>query len=209
MDHSRYGSVGPPLSQAEHDDALSELVQIAVSGASARLRDMIGSAVNLTAPVVDIFNTSAAVDWRHWSTDERIITVSQAFTGSLSGQMCLVLSDRDSQKVARLVIGEADPDLGDHELIGDTLGEIGNVLLLGFLASIGSLLQMTFSVDLPKVEATTAKGLFLASQGVFLVIDMNFDHPGSGARGHFSLILRLSTADALRDVVSGLVERVT
>jgi len=204
MDHLRYSSVEAPLSKAEHD-ALSELVQIAVGGASARLRAMVGSAVDLTVPVVDVFNTVAAADWSHWSTDERIVTVSQAFTGHLSGQMYLVLSDRDSEALARVVMGEGGADPDDHELARDTLGEIGNVLLLGFLASIGNLLRQTFSVDLPKVEAMDARDLFPGGQGIFLVIYMNFHHAGSGARGHFSLMMRLGSAEALRPMLSSLI----
>jgi chemotaxis protein CheC len=73
------------LSDIERD-ALTELVNIGVSGAATRLRAMVGSEVRLTVPVINIMSPADAAQSLVTFNLESLIAVRQAFGGRLSGQ---------------------------------------------------------------------------------------------------------------------------
>ena len=149
-------------------DALTELVNIAVSGAASRLRAMVGSEVGLTVPVVDILKgadaPSAVTDLGH----DRLVAVRQGFSGPLAGHTMLVFGEADSAVLARAVLGEAHA--GDYQDLTDALAEIGNVVLLGFLAMIGPMLSLTFDVTVPTVVTTQPPDLFPVDQEQVILV---------------------------------------
>ncbi|MFI5269515.1 MAG: chemotaxis protein CheX [Chloroflexota bacterium] len=186
-------------------DALTELVNIAVSGAASRLRAMVGSEVGLTVPVIDILKGTDATDTVTDLGHDRLVAVRQGFSGPLAGHTMLVFGEADSAVLARAVLGEAHA--GDYGDLTDALAEIGNVVLLGFLAMIGSMLSLTFEVTVPTVVTTQPPDLFPVDQEqVILVVYMNFNLRQISARGYFSLILSLGSFESLRDIVNAFVE---
>lgn len=183
-------------------DALTELVNIAVSGAASRLRVMVGSEVGLSVPIVEILATSTAANALAGFRREILIAVQQAFEGRLSGQTMLLFNIRDGQTLVRAVLGEGYSEEAYTELQDDTLGEIGNVLLLGLLATIGSMLGLTFDVAIPTVRAARTEQVFPAyDERVVMLIHVDFSVGQINARGYFALVLGLGSFAALREVI--------
>jgi chemotaxis protein CheC len=90
------------------------------------------------------------------------------------------------------------------------LGEIGNILLLGFLATIGSMLGMTLEVGLPEVEVSDAPSLFSDhTNHAILIIYVNFQVRNISARGFFSLVLSLGSFAALKEIIGAFVAEIT
>jgi chemotaxis protein CheC len=147
------------LSDIERD-ALGELVNIAVSGAASRLRAMVGSEVSLTVPIVEVVGGTAAANSIADLGLQELVAVRQTFEGRLNGQTMLVFNDADADTLMRAVLGDGFSEEEYAELRVDTLGEIGNVLLLGLLATIGSMLGLTFDVKIPTVESAQVGHVF-------------------------------------------------
>jgi chemotaxis protein CheC len=189
------------LSELERD-ALTELVNIAVSGAASRLRAMVGSEVTLKVPVVEVHSADAAVSSLLAFAGEALTVVRQDFAGRIEGQTMLLLSPVDGQVLARAVLGNelAEPDYAD--LQDDALGEVGNVLLLGLLSTIGSMLGITFQVAIPTVAALDPGEIFpRGDEQVVVLIHVDFSVRQINARGYFAVVLGLGGFAALREIL--------
>jgi chemotaxis protein CheC len=170
---------------------------------------MVGSQVGLKVPVVEILEAEGAARSLTNFSREGLIAVRQAFAGRLSGQTMLLLSPADGETLARAVIGDGYSDEEYQELRGDTLGEIGNVLLLGLLATIGSMLGVRFEVDIPTVTALDASEIFPTEDGrVVMLIDVDFSVRYIDARGYFALVLGLGGLSALHEIISGFLAEI-
>lgn len=184
-------------------DALTELVNIAVSGAASRLRAMVSSEVSLTVPIVQVLGADEAARSLVSFNQDRLIAVRQAFDGRLNGQTMLLFDEVDGRTLARAVLGDGYTEEEYSELHDDTLGEIGNVLLLGLLATIGSMLGLGFNVAIPVVEAARSEEIFPSDkERVIMLIHVNFSVGRINARGYFALVLGLGSFAALREVLN-------
>jgi chemotaxis protein CheC len=196
------------LSDIERD-ALTELVNIGVSGAATRLRAMVGSEVRLTVPVINIMSPADAAQSLVTFNLESLIAVRQAFGGRLSGQAMLLFNALDAQTLVRAVLGEDYSQEDYDELHDDTLGEVGNILLLGLLSTIGSMLSLTFDVEIPTVEATHNGQVFHEDGGrVIMLIHVDFSVGEILTRGYFALALGLGSFEVLRDIVAAFIKDV-
>jgi chemotaxis protein CheC len=196
------------LSDMERD-ALTELVNIGVSGAATRLRAMVGSEVRLTVPIINVMNPADAGQALIGFNLERLIAVRQAFEGQLNGQAMLLFSALDAQILVRAVLGDDFSEEQYAELHDDTLGELGNVLLLGLLSKIGSMLGVTFDVEIPIVAATHNSQVFPDDAGrVIMLIHVDFTIGKIATRGYFALALGLGSFDVLREIVAAFIKDV-
>jgi chemotaxis protein CheC len=196
------------LSDMERD-ALTELVNIAVSGAATRLRAMVGSEVHLTVPVINVMSPADAAQSLVTFNLQNLIAVRQAFEGRLSGQAMLLFGALDAQTLVRAVLGDDYSEQDYAELHDDTLGEVGNVLLLGLLSTIGSMLGLTFDVEIPTVEATHNGHVFREDGGrVIMLIHVDFSVGKILTRGYFALALGLGSFEVLRDIVAAFIKDV-
>jgi len=197
------------LSEIEKD-ALTELVNIAVSGAAVRLRAMVGTEVHLTVPAVSVMDGGEAVRAMHELGLANVLAVRQSFSGRLHGETMLVFPDKGYGALVRAVLG---PDITEAEitdLTDDALGEIGNVLLLGFLSTIGKMLAVQFEVSVPTVTTAQPRELFDGDvERVALFIYVNFSISGRDVRGYLGLVLGVATFEILRQVLDAFIERVT
>jgi len=99
-------------------------------------------------------------------------------------------------------LGEGYSDDDTVGLRDDTLAEIGDVLLLGLLATIGSMLGVTFKVAGPTLSSLLAGELFPAENDrVVLLIHVDFSVRQINTRGYFALVLALGSLEALREII--------
>jgi chemotaxis protein CheY-P-specific phosphatase CheC len=114
----------------------------------------------------------------------------------------LLFSPGDGATLAHAVLGEGYAEEDYADLQDDTLGEIGNVLLMGLLATIGSMLGVTFTVAIPTVSRLEIEELFPAeSDRVVMLIHVDFSIRRIDARGYFALVLGLGSFDALHEII--------
>jgi chemotaxis protein CheC len=196
------------LSEIE-SDALTELVNIAVSGAAVRLRAMVGTEVSLTVPAVSVVDGTSAIRTMKGLGLMSVMAVRQSFTGQLFGQTMLVFPEENYGELVRAVLGEDMPEHELQALTADALGEIGNVLLLGFLSTIGAMLEVQFQVSIPTVALAVPEEIFVGDEEqVALFIYVNFSISGREIRGYFGLVLGLATFFVLKQVLRAFIAKV-
>lgn len=199
-----------PFSELE-TDALTELVNIAVSGAASRLRGMVGAEVLLNVPHVAVVRSDLAASTMESLGLATYMGVSQAFGGQFSGQALLVFPSDNYRDFVRSVIGDMVGDDEIEALIPDALGEVGNVLLLGFLSGLGNMLEVVFEVATPQVHGGRSSELFAPDSGheVVLFVYINFMVRGQNVRGYLALLLGLASFELMRGVLGRFIDGVT
>ena len=195
------------LSETEND-ALTELVNIAVSGAAVRLRAMVGAEVKLTVPAVSVIDGANAVGAMEALGLASIMAVRQGFSGRLNGETLLVFPKGSYKDLVRAVLGDEMAEAEIDALTVDALGEIGNVLLLGFLSTIGRMLEVPFHVTVPTVALSRPEDIFRGDKDqVALFIYVNFMISGREVRGYFGLVLGVETFAILRQVLAAFLQK--
>jgi len=191
-----------PIYDELQTDALTELVNIAVSGSAVRLRGMIGQEVTLSVPAVATLPPSEAAKVMAELGLSDVVAVRQSFEGGLEGETLLIIPQPGPDDLLGLVL----EDVTEQErsaLEEDALKEIGNVLLTGFLSSIGNMLREDFEVAIPTLSHGSARELFEASdREVVLLIYINFGVRKRTVRGYFAMVLGLSSLNALKQMLN-------
>ena len=195
------------LSEIEND-ALTELVNIAVSGAAVRLRAMVGTEVKLTVPAVSVVDGANAANAMEALGLSSIMAVRQSFSGLLHGETLLVFPEGSYRDLVHAVLGADMTEAEIDALTDDALGEIGNVLLLGFLSTVGTLLEVQFQVTLPNVALSKPEDIFTGDKDqVALFIYVNFMISGREVRGYFGLVLGVETFAVLKEVLAAFLRK--
>lgn len=195
------------LSDIEND-ALTELVNIAVSGAAVRLRAMVGAEVKLTVPAVSVIDGANAVNAMEALGLSSSMAVRQSFSGLLHGETLLVFPEGSYKDLVLAVLGPDMPEDEVDSLTDDALGEIGNVLLLGFLSTIGTMLEVQFQVTIPTVSLSEPRDIFTGDKDqVALFIYVNFMISGREVRGYFGLVLGVETFAILKQVLAAFLQK--
>ena len=114
----------------------------------------------------------------------------RAFSGRLFGQTMLVFPEENYLEIVHAVLGPGMSGAEVEALTDDALGEIGNVLLLGFLSTIGVMLDVQFEVSIPTVGLAKPEEIVVGDEDqVALFIYVNFSISGREVRGYFGLVL--------------------
>lgn len=186
-------------------DALTELVNIAISGAAVRLRGMVGSEVTLTVPAVALVDAGEAVAAMESLGLKSLVAARQGFGGALAGETFLLFPQGNSQELLRLILTDP-PDAENADLHDDALREIGNVLLTGFLSMIGKMIRRDFDVGLPSISEGEPSHLFQdRPEGVVIFIYVNFGIRGRSVTGYFAMLLELASMAALQQIVDDVI----
>lgn len=197
------------LSEIEND-ALTELVNIAVSGAAVRLRAMVGTEVKLTVPAVSVTDGANAIRTMEALGLSSMMAVRQSFSGRLRGETLLVFPEGSYRDLVHAVVGADMTEAEIDALTADALGEIGNVLLLGFLSTIGTMLALQFQVTIPTVALSKPDDIFTGDKDqVALFIYVNFTIGGREVGGYFGLILSVETFSVLKQVLTAFMHKLT
>ena len=137
-------------------DALTELMNIGVGRAAGMLNQMIDSPIELHVPVVKVLKASALAREIEQPVDELLSFVRLVFRGAIRGTAALLFpTDSAANLVAALTDDETSPAL--DSVRAGTLTEVGNIVINGVMGSIGNVLAIPLTYELPAyVEATLA-----------------------------------------------------
>jgi chemotaxis protein CheC len=201
------------LDELEHD-ALTELVNIAVSRSAAALRAMIGEPVTLSVPSVEVVSRSAATMLiRERETDE-LIAVRQDFSGAFSGKALLIFPLATSLALVHAVARDELSSDEAEALEIEALAETGNVVLNSCLATMANMLQRPLTVSLPQVIRGDGQQFFELNDeggktGVVLFLYINFTISGRDIRGYIAMLMDLPSLDTLKMLIDEFIKRVT
>jgi chemotaxis protein CheC len=193
-------------------DALTELVNIGVSGAAASLREMVGEQVLLSVPNVALVSRDQAVKILGERESKKLVAVHQLFEGDIKGRALLIFPETKSLELVRAVTGGELPLEDIIELEQEALAETGNVILNGCLATMANMLQRSLKMSLPEIlrgESEQLFGLQSSADGedVVLFLYINFAMRERDIRGYIAMLMDMPSLTALKTLLGELIER--
>ena len=193
-------------------DALTELVNIAVSQAAVSLREMVGTQVLLSVPAVAVVSRAQAANLINASQNNLLIAVRQAFQGDFSGSVLLIFPEQNSLELVRAVAGNLSfEDI--LELEQEAIAEIGNIVLNGCMAAIANLLHRSLTMSLPEIVRGVGAEFFEVSaalpEDIVLFIHINFSFNGREVRGYVAMIMDFVSLESLRGLIGEFIKRST
>jgi chemotaxis protein CheC len=193
-------------------DALTELVNIGVSGAAASLRDMVGEQVLLSVPNVALVSRDQAVRILGEREQKKLVAVHQVFDGDIKGRALLIFPETKSLELVRAVTGGELPLEDIIELEQEALAETGNVILNGCLATMANMLQRSLKMSLPEIIRGESAQLFAleppdSTDDVVLFLYIHFAMRERDIRGYIAMLMDMPSLTALKILLRELIER--
>ena len=196
-----------PLTDLEKD-ALAELSNNAMARAATSLRQMVGSEVLLSVPMVDIISKQDAGDIIRASASHSLVAIRQDFAGPFSGRALLIFPEANSLQLVKVVVGREIPleDIGTLE--DEALAETGNIILNSWIATLANLLKQSLKISLPVVLRGDSDAMLKSAveQEMVLFLHINFEISTKEIRGYVALLMDLTSVDELRGLISKMIE---
>jgi chemotaxis protein CheC len=204
----------PELLNEMERDALTELINIGVSRAATNLRTMIGREVRLSVPCVAVAPRQDAAQAIGENSTTRLVAVQQTFEGDFEGRAMMIFPETSSLEVVRAVAADTLPVDDIVALEHEALTETGNIILNSCLATIANMLRRSLRMSLPEIVRGNGPELFEQSDGpgagdLVLLIYINFSVDDRDIKGYIAMVMDLSALHTLKELLDGLIERMT
>jgi len=201
----------PALSALE-SDALTELVNVAVSKAAVTLGRMIDSEVSLTVPKVTVVGRDHVAAAIAIPGTDRLVAVGEAFNGPFSGSAVLIFPVANSLELVRAILPHVDDLEEIIEMEQEALGEIGNIILNSCLSTVANMLDHKINTSLPRIYYGEAVDIVSLSEGKdaeagpVMIFHVDFVVKERGLQGFIMIIMSVSSFLAFRDSIVKLVK---
>jgi chemotaxis protein CheC len=189
----------PKVTLESRMDLLSECVNIGLGRAAEALNRMCATHVTLSAPEIRILSRPSLAEATMGRCPSVCEGVFLPFTGVMSGMTALAFAHGDaSSLVSGLTEAMGMPETPD-QMREDTLREVGNVVLVGVLGAMGTMLGL--HVDYQPLSTANNLGPLLAVAdalcSVTLYVRANFTLARYMATGDILVVLAQEGFDAL------------
>lgn len=185
-------------------DSITELLNIGFSKSSASLSDLTGRRIILSIPEVKVlpveelgYMLSGIVP----DKSNRITTVHQIFTGPISGDAMLIMSQRDSKTLTQLLLDGTAEDSFTEASMKDVLAEVGNILINSCIGMFGNILRVQITFTVPQLQIETFDNLIRtltidnAEISYALMVSMKFHIQSQSVSGYLILVLGVTSLD--------------
>lgn len=188
-----------PFDISEDDsDSIAELFNIGMGPPAAALSELVGEGVDLSVPLLRVMSRPDVAEHLSVNDNTPVIVVREAFHGPFAGEAMLVFSQTAGlAMVQRLIPGELPPEERD-EILRDTLGEIGNIILNGCVASFSNMIHQEVAGGVPECSVGSL-GEVLAGRDE-MVMFVHIDARLASGAAHLQVLFFLDVAalDAFR-----------
>ena len=196
---------------ALEQDAVTELLNVAVSRSAAALSRMVGKPVAMSVPDVRALSRAEALDAISRNRDTSLIAVGEQFSGPFSGRALLVFPEARSLHLVQAIVGEQMSLEEIADLEEDAMTEVGNVILNSCLASIANMLGCRIEATLPHcfqggVEQIFRRTIRDDDDGVVLFMSIDFSIRERDIGGFIILLLDLNAMSNLRSAIARYVD---
>jgi chemotaxis protein CheC len=189
----------------DQNDALQEVVNIAMGQAGDSLARILGSFVELSVPrislvtVADVIDTVAAMVGH----DAEVSAVRQAFYNSLRGEAIVVFSQNGATALADLMGYKADLDATAAQ---ELLLEVANLQVGAVVNGISETLGTELSFSAPSLmgERTSLDQVLVAERLSWthaLLMEVHFTVEGRDFRCHLLMFMTEEAIDTLRGIL--------
>lgn len=188
----------------EQKDGLTELINIGYGRAAGVLSELTGYRIALEVPQVTIHNINAIGPMLAELLESPVASVTQVFSGPVSGNALLLLDEPSALVMSRLL---SDDQYVSQELDSNAreiITEVGNILLNACLGVFGNLLQIQITFAVPRLtieEVTRVFEIVSAQSGEKLthglMIHTRFQVKAADVTGYLVIVLGITSLDRL------------
>lgn len=194
-------------------DALTELINIAYARAAGALSQLTGYRVKLAVPQVSVHDVEEVGPLLAKVVQGDVASVSQVFTGPVSGNALLLLDTHAAALLNHLLTENGNQD-GPLDAEGrEVISELGNIILNACLGVFGNLLHVQFSFAVPRLQVESVQAILRSStvqeRGLkqALMIHTRFHLRDSNITGYLIIILGVTSLDRLLTELKNWEER--
>ena len=184
-------------------DALTELINIGYGRAAGALSELTGYRISLEVPRVGMHPIDEISRQLGRLISGEVASVTQVFSGPLSGNALLLLDERAAIMLSELLTDDVSPsgafDSGAREIIT----EVGNILLNALLGVFGNLLQVQVTFTVPRLRVDVVESVLQSitvqdeELRYALMIHTRFHLRASNVTGYLIMILGITSLDRM------------
>lgn len=183
-------------------DALVEIFNIGVGQAASSMSQIVGEAIGLSVPTVEILHGDNRADAiSKLALSPRICAVSQDFTGSISARAFLIFPEGKTREIVRRMLGDSVSTDELSEMEQEALSEIGNIILNSCMSSLSDALQTSFYCSLPTYHLGSAGDIMSANptqdEDLLMLCHIDFSMPRAQINGYLVFLLTLPSFKVL------------
>ena len=190
---------------SEQLDALNELVNIGVGQAAHTLNELTGMYIRLSIPDITLVDIERLDDFSRNFGNRPVAAVLQEFSGEYGGRAGLVIPEESALKLVTAITGETPLSHDLDVLQGETLSEIGNIVINAMIGSISNILgahRLNFELaEYYKDEATSALKPLYSAGSIVLIAQIHFNIQELQIDGHLLLTFDMGTASSLLELI--------
>ena len=143
-------------------DIIREVINIGVGDAAASLSTLVDRRVTITVPEVRILDMAEVPDFVRREVPSLGVYISQNFRGTITGRAVLFYTRESSFQLLRALTGERPVSASLNLTEIATLQEVGNMIMVSCLATIGDLIEDGVSFEIPQVTEEVSETYFAA-----------------------------------------------
>jgi len=136
------------------NDIIQEAINIGIGEAASVLSELLNARVTIRIPEIRVCNIADIPLYINGKAQEMGMFISQDFHGTLEGKAILTYSKKCSLSLINAIFREKREVLSLSNTDIASLQEIGNIIIVSFLAAISNVIEgmMTFSLPLVTVN---------------------------------------------------------
>jgi chemotaxis protein CheC len=200
------------LSESQKD-ALTELINIAYARAAGALSQLTGHRIRLEVPKVAIHPVQELTGLLSSVVQGEVASVTQVFTGPVSGNALLLLDDAAALLLTRLLTSETKTSRSLDSAAREVITEVGNIVLNACLGVFGNLLRVQVSFSVPRLHVESVEQIFesisVAERELqyALMVHTRFYVKAGDVTGYLVIVLGVTSLDRLLFEVKQWEER--
>lgn len=194
----------------DQNDALQEVVNIAMGQAGDSLARILGDFVALSVPRIRLVTVKDVIKTVTGMVDNNaeISAVRQAFSNSLRSEAIVVFAQAGADDLADLMGYDTDLDQSAEQ---ELLLEVGNLLVGAVINGISETLETDLSFSAPSLmaERTPLDQVLVPEQLSWshaLLMEVNFTVEGHDFKCHLLMFMTEEAIDTLRDILDVFVD---
>lgn len=197
-------------------DAVTELLNIAIGRAADALNEMVEEEISLSVPFIDFVSAIEAAERLQGECPNDSVAVKQRFEGPFYGDALIIFPERKSLDLVRTILEDAVPLDIMTELEQDALVEVGNVILNACLGSLSQQLSHSIRSSLPiyvrgsgrKILEVSENELIGNTDDLVMFLHVDFVLKRRDIDGYVAFIMDITSSQSFRDLIDDYVNKV-
>jgi chemotaxis protein CheC len=190
---------------AQQLDTLNELVNIGVGRAANTLYELTDMHILISIPNITFVDIEHIDELSRSFGNRPVAVILQQFSGEYGGRAGLIIPEESAIKLVTAITGETPLSNTLDALQGETLSEIGNIVINAMIGSISNVLgthRLHFELaEYYKDEAINALKPLYAAGHFVLIARINFNIRELQIEGYILLTFDMGTASSLLEFI--------